>query len=75
MVTPLHDLWIGLSVELNGRVKFLDEKLLYYRRHGFNNSASGEKSNRSLFSKLSYRLLVLMVLFYRRTVKKQLEGF
>ena len=39
----LHDAWIGTRNDLNGgRVLFLDEDLLFYRRHG--NNASRTKS-------------------------------
>jgi len=62
----LHDIWIGLSVELNGNQCFIDDKLIFFRRHGKNASPSGEKSKRSLFSKLSYRMVVILALFLRR---------
>ena len=31
---PMHDQWIGLRAEQVGRVEFLDEPLLLWRRHG-----------------------------------------
>jgi len=34
----MHDWWIGLIAEMNGKVTFLNEPLMYYRRH--NNNAS-----------------------------------
>ena len=34
----MHDWWIGLIAELKGKVFFLNEPLMYYRRH--NNNAS-----------------------------------
>jgi glycosyltransferase involved in cell wall biosynthesis len=33
---PMHDSWIGLLAELKGKVLFIPEKLVYYRRHGGN---------------------------------------
>lgn len=30
---PMHDSWIGLMAELYGKVLFIPEKLIYYRRH------------------------------------------
>lgn len=33
---PMHDSWIGLMAELRGKVLFIPEKLIYYRRHGDN---------------------------------------
>ena len=35
----LHDEWIGLVAELNGKTYFLNEKLMKYRRHSENNSS------------------------------------
>lgn len=51
-----HDMWIGLVVSKKGRVKFINDKLLYYRRHGDNASATGEKSTFSMWKMLKYRL-------------------
>jgi glycosyltransferase involved in cell wall biosynthesis len=36
---PMHDSWIGLLSELKGKVLFIPEKLIYYRRHDANASA------------------------------------
>lgn len=54
-----HDMWIGLVVSRKGKVKFIDDKLLYYRRHGDNASATGEKSTFSRWKQLKYRLQML----------------
>ena len=35
----LHDEWIGLVAELNGKTYFLNEKLMEYRRHSQNTSS------------------------------------
>ena len=35
----LHDEWIGLVGELNGKTCFIDDKLIKYRRHSENNSS------------------------------------
>lgn len=35
----LHDEWIGLIAELNGKTKFINDKLIKYRRHSENNSS------------------------------------
>lgn len=55
-----HDMWIGLMVEKKGRTKFIDDKLLYYRRHGNNASATAEKSSFSFFFRLKYRMQMLL---------------
>lgn len=40
---PMHDWWIGLVIGKKGKIYFLPEKLIFYRRHG-NNFTSGKKS-------------------------------
>jgi glycosyltransferase involved in cell wall biosynthesis len=35
---PIHDVWIGLVNQFVGRVGFIEEPLLLYRRHGSNDS-------------------------------------
>ena len=35
----LHDEWIGLVAELNGKTCFINDKLIKYRRHSENNSS------------------------------------
>lgn len=54
-----HDMWIGLMVEKRGNTKFINDKLLYYRRHADNTSATSEKSNFSKWVQLKYRLQML----------------
>ena len=60
---PMHDQWIGLIATRLGRVVFLEEPLLFYRRHGGNLSGC-----KSFFStKFCCRLLLvnqLLRLFY-----------
>lgn len=51
----MHDIWIGLMVELHGTSYFLENPLMLYRRHGNNASPSSEKSHYSLFYKIRYR--------------------
>ena len=35
---PMHDQWIGLVASICGKVVFLNDRLMLYRRHGKNNS-------------------------------------
>lgn len=35
----LHDQWIGMIAELNGKTKFINDKLIKYRRYDGNNSS------------------------------------
>jgi glycosyltransferase involved in cell wall biosynthesis len=61
----MHDIWIGLNVELNGSVFFLDQPLILYRRHGQNVSPTGEKSKYSLVYKIYYRIIMLYEILKR----------
>jgi GT2 family glycosyltransferase len=54
-----HDMWIGLMAEKHGTTRFINDCLLYYRRHGDNASATAEKSTYSLAFQLKYRLQML----------------
>ncbi len=42
--TPMHDQWIGLLHTLFGKVVYLDEPLIQYRRHGGNATADNHAS-------------------------------
>jgi len=50
-----HDMWIGLMAEKKGKTRFINDKLLHYRRHDNNTSATSEKSKFSLWKMLKYR--------------------
>ncbi len=52
---PMHDVWLGLIAEFYGNVQYIDEPLIYYRRHGNNLSETGEKSSKSLIEKIILR--------------------
>lgn len=55
---PMHDWWIGLMASRKGRVRFLDEVLVLYRRHGAN-STYAVVSEASLLQQLRWRLHML----------------
>ena len=59
---PMHDMWIGINAERYGRSIFINEKLIKYRRHENNASATSEKSNNSLVTKMKYRLDIIRAL-------------
>ncbi len=66
----MHDVWIGLMAECSGSVFFLDEKLMYYRRHKDNFTAAIQKSDDrlsdfSLSYKLRYRFWLLFYVMKR----------
>ena len=64
---PMHDIWIGLNVQLNGRDVFIDDKLILYRRHGNNASFTGDigGSQFSISYRIKYRIVLLFLLFKR----------
>lgn len=64
----MHDIWIGLVVELRGAPYFLQKPTSLYRRHGENASFAGEKSKNSIFYKIKYRLILLQSI-----VKRQIQ--
>lgn len=57
---PMHDWWIGLVIAKLGKIVYLEEKLLFYRRHD-NNVTSGEKS--SFYKILKWRWLIVKNLY------------
>lgn len=71
---PMHDVWIGLSAELNGfKVEFLDAKLINYRRHDNTETltAKGVEFKPS-FNQLNSRaklIFYLLLLAIRKRVK------
>lgn len=58
----MHDMWIGLKAELQGKVGLLPESLLLYRRHSSNASFTGEMSKFSWMYRLWYRLKMIKYL-------------
>lgn len=59
----MHDWWIGLVAELKYSTFFLDEKLIYFRRHSNTNSITARKSNFSIAKKIKWRLYITFNLF------------
>ena len=55
---PMHDWWIGLIGECFYKTYYLNEKLLYYRRHGSNLSITSKKSINSAKVKIYWRLIL-----------------
>lgn len=62
---PMHDWWIGLIAECCGKTLFCEDKLIFYRRHGENISATAEKSPYGFFKKIMFRILLMYNLFLR----------
>jgi len=55
-----HDIWLGLIAEKHGNPIFLQQPLLYYRRHGHNASSTAEKSELTFMQQLNYRLYMFL---------------
>lgn len=61
---PMHDWWIGIVNLYYGKVKFLNENLISYRRHS--NNVTSESCS-SLFQMFSWRITLLW-LFLKRII-------
>lgn len=61
----MHDIWIGLAGELSYKPIFIEEKLVYYRRHDSNCTPSAEKSTHSFYFRFKYRLLLVHEIIFR----------
>ena len=53
---PMHDWYIGLQHLKKGKVRFIDQNLIFYRRHG-KNVTTGIRSN--LFNVLKWRFQII----------------
>jgi glycosyltransferase involved in cell wall biosynthesis len=63
---PMHDWWLGLVAQMCGRVEFIDEPLMLYRRHGANASSASERSRAGIAQKMRWRASLVMALAARR---------
>ena len=61
---PMHDIWLGFITELFFKVVFIDEPLVLYRRHGKNESPTGEKSPNNMLKQIKYRFDIIKNLPY-----------
>lgn len=62
---PMHDMWIGLVAETVGKVSFIREPLILYRRHGKNASPTAEKSSFNLYKQIKFRLTLVWLITAR----------
>lgn len=60
-----HDIWIGNVASFFYKSVFIDNKLIYYRRHNQNISTFAGKSKTSIFEKITTRTLLLKALISR----------
>ena len=69
-----HDIWLGLVAEMTGKVCFLDEPLLLYRRHDLSRTNLTQslmtRSKRSLVTKVWSRFVVLYHVAYFKLKNK-----
>ena len=63
---PMHDWWLGLVGETFGRVAFIPEKLVLYRRHGANMSTTASPSEAAWAVRIRWRLTLVAALVGRR---------
>lgn len=62
---PMHDWWIGLIGEVVGKVAFINEPFLLYRRHGLNVSTLTTLSALSILKKINMRFRLIKNLALR----------
>jgi len=67
----MHDMWIGISMEMFGETKFIAEKLVYYRRH----ESTVTKINKSKFPNIRSTVLrrknLVLELYKRNKIIKK----
>lgn len=59
----MHDIWIGNIAAYKYKVKFIDDKLIYFRRHDSANSCNGKGSNYSLAKRIAFRWTTIKNIF------------
>lgn len=59
---PMHDMWIGIIAERYGEVKFIPEKLIYYRRH----ESAATSYDASLVQKFKWRKDLIFELYKKK---------
>lgn len=69
-----HDIWIGNISAFAYNVKFISDKLVFYRRHGNNVSGTTEKSVYSFYKKSFFRFDLLQQLVKRLGIWKLVKS-
>jgi glycosyltransferase involved in cell wall biosynthesis len=75
-IIPMHDIWIGNVAAFKHKVKFIDEKLIYYRRHGSNTSTAAEATKANILMQIKYRTTLLkglLKLIFKKNVHKSIR--
>lgn len=63
-----HDYWLGMYALVKYKVLFINDILVYYRRHNSTVSPSGGKSNTSLYYKLFVKRIPLLFSILRKVL-------
>lgn len=66
---PMHDMWLGFVADMFCRVIFIEDKLVYYRRHSSNTVQWEQGKIESVYSfsqKMKFRYIILKRLFERK---------
>jgi glycosyltransferase involved in cell wall biosynthesis len=72
---PMHDWWLGLVAEAFGRVVFIPEPLVLYRRHGANASSTAEPSRAGWTTRIGWRATLACALASRTLRRRRtLDG-
>ena len=67
---PMHDIWIGNVAAFCHSVRFIDDKLMLFRRHGSVASCNGKGSKYSAWRKMMFRLHVAKDILILKAKKK-----
>lgn len=59
----MHDIWIGNVAAYKFKAKFIDDKLIYFRRHDNANSCNGKGSRYTLVQKIKFRWSTIKNIF------------
>ena len=56
---PMHDIWIGNVAAYKYNVKFITDKLIYFRRHDDTVSCNGKGSKFTIWQQIIFRLTII----------------
>lgn len=59
---PMHDQWLALIACYYGKVGYIEQPMLYHRRHGSNASFCSEKSKNRITKKIMFRFNIAICL-------------
>lgn len=60
---PMHDIWIGNVAAYKYNVKFITDKLIYFRRHDDTVSCNGKGSKFTIWQQIKFRLNIIHNIF------------